>query len=143
MKHSEFKEILNQSKEYKEAVKSKQISFDFANAVLSARLAKGWSQADLANAIGTKQANISRIETGLANPTLSMVNKISKVLELRFSIVNESQYKIIVSSNFSESNKSNCDQSIFFDQVEETVPECILQWSINYKVQKEKEEVSL
>jgi transcriptional regulator with XRE-family HTH domain len=51
--------------------------------VLRARLEKGWTQTELARRVGTKQANISRIEAGLANPTLELVQKVCKALEIQ------------------------------------------------------------
>jgi len=36
--------------------------------------------------VGTKQATISRIEAGLANPTLSLIRKILQALDLDLKI---------------------------------------------------------
>ena len=55
---------------------------DMSSAILSARLAKGWSQRELAERVGTRQANISRIECGVANPTLDLISRILRVLEI-------------------------------------------------------------
>ncbi|HSQ17704.1 MAG TPA: helix-turn-helix transcriptional regulator, partial [Anaerolineales bacterium] len=63
------------------------LHFELANAVLRARLQKGWTQSDLAKAVGTKQANISKIEAGLANPTLALVRKITRALGLEVWVV--------------------------------------------------------
>ena len=86
MKLSDYKNKLNRNKEFVEAKNELQLQFELGNAVLRARLEKGLSQTELANAIGTKQANISRIEAGLGNPTISLIQKIATFLELKVSI---------------------------------------------------------
>lgn len=48
--------------------------------LLEARLAKGWSQTDLAKQLGTTQSVIARIESGKGNPTLRTLLLIAKVL---------------------------------------------------------------
>jgi transcriptional regulator with XRE-family HTH domain len=75
MKLKEFRQLLEKAPEYGKTAE-----------VLKARLKKGWSQTQLAKAIGTKQANISRIEAGLANPTLSLLHKLLKTLDLDMKI---------------------------------------------------------
>ncbi len=86
MKLKEFRNRLEESKEYSNAKNELKLNFDLADAVLKARFNKGWSQEQLAEAIGTKQANISRIEAGLANPTLNVIKKLTKVLEFDVEI---------------------------------------------------------
>jgi HTH-type transcriptional regulator / antitoxin HipB len=86
MKYSEYKKKLEQDQEYRAAKEELQMAFALGNAVLRARLRKGWTQSELAKLIGTKQANISRIEAGLSNPTLSLVNRLCTVLDLDLRI---------------------------------------------------------
>jgi len=82
VKHYEYKQIARQKTEYQKVVDELRLVFAFGDAVLSARLDRGWSQAELARRSGTKQANISRIEAGLANPTLNLVHRLCQVLEI-------------------------------------------------------------
>jgi transcriptional regulator with XRE-family HTH domain len=82
MKYSDYKKQLEQNPEYREAQAELQLAFDLGDAVLQARLKKGWTQTELARQVGTRQANISRIEAGLANPTLELIRKICKALDL-------------------------------------------------------------
>ncbi len=49
-------------------------------AVLRARAAKGWSQKTLAAATGIDQSDISKIERGVANPSLSTLTRIANAL---------------------------------------------------------------
>ena len=82
MKYSDYKKQLEHDPEYLAAKEELRLAFDFGNAVLRARLKRGWSQTNLARQVGTKQANISRIEAGLANPTLELIRKVCKALDL-------------------------------------------------------------
>jgi transcriptional regulator with XRE-family HTH domain len=86
MKLKEFRQLLEKAPEYGKAAEELRLQLHLADAVLKARLKKGWSQTQLAKAIGTKQANISRIEAGLANPTLSLLHKLLKSLDLDMKI---------------------------------------------------------
>ena len=86
MKYREFIKSLESDAEYQEAEEALKLHFALADAVLVARIQRGWSQAELARRVGTKQANISRIEAGLGNPTLSLIQKLLKELELDLTI---------------------------------------------------------
>ena len=82
MKLSELDQKLQHNPEYIQAMDELALHFELADAVLRARLRKGWTQTDLAKAVGTKQANISNIEAGLANPTLALIRKLTRALDL-------------------------------------------------------------
>lgn len=83
MKLKDYRIQLEKSKEFSDSKKELRLHFALADAVLEARMNKGWTQKELAKAIGTKQANISRIESGLANPTLEFLSRLSNVLNLK------------------------------------------------------------
>jgi transcriptional regulator with XRE-family HTH domain len=48
--------------------------------LLTIRELKGITQQQLADAVGANQATISKIEKGIGNPTLAMINRIAKAL---------------------------------------------------------------
>lgn len=50
------------------------------------RLEKNLSQEDLAKIIGIDQSDLSKIEKGLLNPSIKMINRIARGLECRLSI---------------------------------------------------------
>ncbi len=105
MKLQEFRQRLEQNPEYLKASEELRLQITLANAVLMGRLNKGWSQTKLAEAVGTKQANISRIEAGLANPTLSLIDKILRALDLDLSVqspTQESEYALNSTHNTDE-----------------------------------------
>ena len=59
-------------------------------AVERMRLEKGWTQEDLANAVGTSQSAIHRIEKGGQNISLEMVKKLSEALGNQILSINDS-----------------------------------------------------
>jgi transcriptional regulator with XRE-family HTH domain len=86
MRHKDFVKKLEENPEYLEVEKNLKPLFDLADEVLSLRLQKGWSQSELARRAKTKQANISKLESGLANPTVKSLQKIGKALGVELKI---------------------------------------------------------
>lgn len=87
MKHNDFVRELKIDPEYLAAVEALELNFVLSKAVVRGRSLKGWSQTELARRVGTKQANISRIESGFANPTLDLIQRILKALDLSIQFV--------------------------------------------------------
>lgn len=52
-----------------------------AGDVLALRLARGWTQTELAQRSGITQADISRIERGLSNATEATLGRLAEVLD--------------------------------------------------------------
>ena len=61
-------------------------NFDVADALLSARAQAGMSQKELAAATGIDQSDISKIERGLANPSLMTLKRLAKGLGMELSV---------------------------------------------------------
>jgi Predicted transcription factor, homolog of eukaryotic MBF1 len=55
-------------------------------AVMTARARKGLSQKELSEITGIDQADISRIERGIANPSVSTLNRIAEALDARLTV---------------------------------------------------------
>ncbi|MCX6784252.1 MAG: helix-turn-helix transcriptional regulator [candidate division WWE3 bacterium] len=55
-------------------------------AVLKARMEKGLTQTQLAKKMGTKQAVVSRLESGLANPSVKFLMRLADALDCRLTI---------------------------------------------------------
>jgi transcriptional regulator with XRE-family HTH domain len=87
MKHTDYLNEMENDQEYQSGLAELKSHFALGNAMIRARIRKGISQAELAEMAGTKQANISRIESALGNPTLRLINKILEVLDLDLSFV--------------------------------------------------------
>lgn len=82
MKHSDYRASLEHDPLYIKGLKAFKTKFALSDAVLKARMDHNWSQAELAKRVGTRQANISRIEAGNANPTLDLVHRLLDVLDV-------------------------------------------------------------
>lgn len=112
MNLSEHLRLQREDPEYLEAEKKLAFRLQIADAIIDGRIAKGWTQADLAERIGTKQANISRIECAVANPTLSLIEKLFFVLEIRHFIWAGNDLTApqpIVRASSNTINKTGCD----------------------------------
>ena len=55
-------------------------------AVLKARMEKGLTQTQLAKKMGTKQAVVSRLESGVANPSVKFLMRLADALDCRLEI---------------------------------------------------------
>lgn len=62
--------------------------YDIISQILEERKNQNITQEELANRIGTKKSNISRLESGNYNPTVDMLTKVAKALnrELKISL---------------------------------------------------------
>lgn len=98
MKYSDFIREIEKDSEYNLARENLKPHFALGDAVLRARMKRGWSQTELAEQVGTKQANISRIEAGLGNPTLNLIQKLIQALELEINFTpapSSTTYKMV------------------------------------------------
>jgi len=82
MRYQDYRRGLENNEKFLKARDELSLKIALGNAVIGGRISKGWSQTRLAKEVGTRQANISRIESGLANPTIELVSKIIKVLSV-------------------------------------------------------------
>lgn len=62
------------------------IEFKVANAVVNARAKAGLSQSELASLTGIDQSDISKIERGVANPSVNTLNRLAKALGMEVQI---------------------------------------------------------
>lgn len=59
---------------------------EFADQLISARITRGMTQAELAASAGLPRSTVTRLETGDANPTVKTLGKLSAALEVSFEI---------------------------------------------------------
>jgi transcriptional regulator with XRE-family HTH domain len=76
----ELDAILAQDPEYTAAERELRPDLNLAGDVIALRVEAAWSQAQLAANVGTNQANISRLESALANPTMRFLKKVARAL---------------------------------------------------------------
>ena len=73
------KELLKDPSVYKE-YKSLEPEYKIISQMIKIRIEQGLTQKELAEKIGTRQSNISRIESGKYNPSLEFLKKVAKGL---------------------------------------------------------------
>jgi len=86
MNYKDYFKKFENDPEYKKAKEQFGPILDIGDEILRLRIEKGWSQAELAERSGTKQANISRLESGLSNPSINFLQKVAKALDADFSL---------------------------------------------------------
>lgn len=86
---SDFEKHLAQQmkdQEFAAACDELEAQYAFARQVIAARLAAGITQAELAQRVGTSQANISKLEHGTLNPSFDMARRVAVGLGKRLNI---------------------------------------------------------
>lgn len=63
-----------------QAVKDLEPEYAIIKEIIEARIKQGLTQEELAKRIGTRQSNISRLESGEANPSLRFLKKLAEGL---------------------------------------------------------------
>lgn len=79
-------ELLKDPETYKE-YKQLEPEYKIIAQIIKARINQGLTQKELADKIGTRQANISRLESGQYNPSIEFLKKIACGLNKELSIL--------------------------------------------------------
>ncbi|MDR1452529.1 MAG: helix-turn-helix domain-containing protein [Candidatus Margulisbacteria bacterium] len=77
MNWNKAKKIILKNKEVRQELKNNQTEYAIIEKIILARKEKNFTQKKLAELVGTKQSNISRLESGNYNPSLNFLNKIA------------------------------------------------------------------
>ena len=89
-KHLDFaqykKKLLAKNPQLKAEYDKLQPEFALVEAILRARMKKKLTQGALAKRMKTKQSAISRLESGVANPSLKFLNRLAETLGFRLEI---------------------------------------------------------
>lgn len=87
MKYDDLKkEIFEERPAVKEEYDRLGPQYQMIEAVIAARVAKGLTQKQLAEMIGTKQSSVSRLENGTGNPSLAFLQKVAEALGLELVV---------------------------------------------------------
>lgn len=84
--YKEYKEKALQNAEVKEEYDALQPEYDIIQAMISARVNQNLTQKELSERTGITQADISRIENGTRNPSLSMVKRLAEGLGMQLKL---------------------------------------------------------
>ncbi len=86
MNWKEHKKQLMRDPEFREQYEALEPEYELAAAVIRLRLARGLTQAQLADMLNTKQESIARLESGSSLPSLSTVRKVADALDADLEI---------------------------------------------------------
>jgi len=87
--HADIDECLKrklQNPEFRAAYEAEDKRIELVLQIIKLREKRGMTQADLAKAIGTRQANVSRLERFDANLTLGTLEKVARALRANLRI---------------------------------------------------------
>ncbi len=86
---SDLDELTNelmQDPEFKKEYESLQPEMDITRAILNARIQAGLTQIQLSEKSGISQADISRLERGTRNPSLSLLKRLAEAMDATLRI---------------------------------------------------------
>lgn len=78
MEHKDALEIILSDPEVRKEYDALEAEYAIKSTMIRLRIEKGFTQADLAKLIGTKQSAIARLENGTYNPSIKMLMKIAQ-----------------------------------------------------------------
>ena len=84
--YRDYKEQALQNPEVKEEYDALELEYDIIQAMISARVNQNITQKELSVRTGITQADISRIENGTRNPSLSMVKRLAEGLGMQLKL---------------------------------------------------------
>ena len=86
---SDLQELTNelmQDPEFKKEYEAIQPEVDITRAILDARINAGMTQVELSEKSGISQADISRLEKGTRNPSLSLLKRLAQAIDTTLRI---------------------------------------------------------
>ncbi len=81
-----FKKELLQDKKITREYENLRPRYQLVSQLIEARVKKGITQKELANRIGTKQSAIARLESGVSNPSIAFLEKVTSALGSKLMI---------------------------------------------------------
>lgn len=89
VKFSEVKELLMKDEEFKSEYEKLKPRYDVISQIVEERAKQQITQEELALRVGTQKSNISRLESGIYNPSLDFLIKVAHSLGKEMRIVFE------------------------------------------------------
>ena len=85
--YKQFKTKLLKDRKILKAYEDIGPEFNLVRMIIQNRIKRGLTQKELARKIGTKQSAISRLESGVSNPTISVLRRVAKAMDARIEIL--------------------------------------------------------
>ena len=86
MEWSKAKAIILKNKEVQKEYELMEAEYKIIEEIITARRERNLTQKGLAELIGTKQSNISRLESGNYNPSLDFLQKIASAMGKKLEV---------------------------------------------------------
>ena len=86
MEWSKAKEIILKNKEVQKELEMNEVEYKIIEEIILARKERNLTQKHLAELAGTRQSNISRLESGNYNPSLEFLNKIASAMGKKLEV---------------------------------------------------------
>lgn len=86
MKYEDLREEFLSDPEVKKEYDALELEYKIKRLLIEARIEKDLTQKELAELIGTRQSNISRLENGTYNPSINFLKKIAGALGKKVEI---------------------------------------------------------
>lgn len=85
-KYDDFLAEQLQDEEFKKEYENLQPEFDVIKAMLDARLSQNLTQKELAERTGIHQADISKLEKGIRNPSINLLKRLAEGMDMVLKI---------------------------------------------------------
>lgn len=82
----EYKNEQMKNPEFVEAYEEIQPEMNVIRAMIDARLSRGMTQKELAEATGIAQGEISKLENGTRNPSIKLLQRLAEGLDMTLSV---------------------------------------------------------
>ena len=86
MKWIEAKETVLKNEEVRNELKMNEAEYKVIEDIITTRMERNLTQKDLAELVGTRQSNISRLESGNHNPSLGFLQKIASAMGKKLEV---------------------------------------------------------
>ena len=86
MELKDYRRQLLEDPEVAAAHRRLQPKLELGRQILDLRLQRGWTQRELAQRAGTRQANISRLENGQLNPSVDTLQRVADALGVQLAV---------------------------------------------------------
>ena len=86
IKFNDFLDEQLQDEEFKKEYDDIQPELDVIKAIVDARISKNLTQKELAQRTGINQADISKLEHGIRNPSINLLKKLAEGMDMALKI---------------------------------------------------------
>lgn len=84
--YKKFKEKTLKNHNVRQAYDAMGLEYELVQTIIKHRLRRGFTQAELAKKIGSRQPVISRLERGEGNPSLDTLRRVAQALDMSLQV---------------------------------------------------------